>query len=188
LNALLDGLDVDWCVVGGWSIDLFLGQPSREHHDLEIAIQRADLPAIRRHLSGFVFHAVQDGTVQRLAPDQPGPPQKRQHWVLDESAREWRLDVMVEPGDREWWVYRRDERIRRRREQMVGRTVDGVPYLRPEGALLYKAKSLHPKDESDLAACLPHLEPDAMAWLRDALETVQPGHPWLERLGPPQAD
>src|SRR5437660_1685859 len=48
---------------------------------------------------------------------------------------------MIEPGDAEWWVYRRDDRVRAPRVEMVARTGDGIPYLLPHGALLYKAKS-----------------------------------------------
>ena len=64
LTDMLDGVDVDWCVVGGWAIDLFLGEVTRPHHDLEIAVQREDLAAIRGHLRGFVFFAVGDGAVR----------------------------------------------------------------------------------------------------------------------------
>ena len=112
LADMLDGVDVDWCVVGGWAIDLFLGEVTRPHHDLEIAVQREDLAAIHGHLSGFVFFAVGDGAVRRLEPDEAGPLDRRQHWVLDEQAGAWRVDVMVEPGDSRWWVFRRDERVR----------------------------------------------------------------------------
>src|SRR4051794_20981770 len=77
-----------WCVVGGWSIDLFLGHRTRVHPDLEIATTAADLATIRRELAGggLVFHPVGNGTVRRLADDETGPPDNHQHWVLDEGA------------------------------------------------------------------------------------------------------
>jgi hypothetical protein len=40
-------LDAPWCVVGGWSIDLWLGRETRTHGDLEIAIARSDFPRVR---------------------------------------------------------------------------------------------------------------------------------------------
>ncbi len=58
----------------------------------------------------------------------------------------------------------------------------GIPVLRPEGVLLYKAKACRPKDQADFATCLPHLSTDARAWLSEALEVVYPGHPWLRAL------
>jgi hypothetical protein len=177
----LAGVGVPWCVVGGWAIDLFLGRQTRPHDDLEIAIVRADLPAVRAHLKDHVFHAVGDGEVRRLAPDAPAPPDKHQTWVLDEAAGLWRMDVMQEPGDPATWVFRRDETLTAPRPQMTA-TRDGVSYLRPEGALLYKAKAPRPKDEADFAACLPVLPPDARAWLRAGLARVHPGHPWIASL------
>lgn len=178
----LSGLAIPWCVVGGWAIDLFLGRPTREHGDLEIAILRPDLPALRAHLGAYVFHAVGDGEVLRLSPGQPPPADKFQTWVLDEPAGLWRVDVMCEPGDSETWVFRRDETVTAARGRMIA-TRGGVPFLRPEGVILYKAKARRPKDEADFAACLPHLASDARRWLVDALAQAHPGHPWISQLG-----
>ena len=38
LAVRLRWVDVPWCVVAGWALDLFRGQASREHEDLEIAV------------------------------------------------------------------------------------------------------------------------------------------------------
>jgi hypothetical protein len=65
---------------------------------------------------------------------------------------------------------------------MIGATRDGVPFLRPQAALLFKAKSMREKDEADFAAALPHLDAAARAWLRAALARAHPGHRWLESL------
>jgi hypothetical protein len=165
-------------VVGGWAIDLFLGEVTRPHGDLEIAVLRWDLGAVRRQLAEFTFHTVGNGTIRRLGADEEGSPDRRQHWVLDEQAGAWRVDVMIEPGDDEWWVYRRDERIRRRRSLMVEQTPEGIPFLRPEGALLYKATASSTKDEADLGAVLPRLDAGARVWLAAALAVAHPGHPW----------
>jgi len=35
---LLAGVDVPWCVAAGWALDLFHGEVTREHEDLEIAV------------------------------------------------------------------------------------------------------------------------------------------------------
>jgi hypothetical protein len=177
-------ISVPWCVVGGWAIDLFLGAQTREHEDLEIAILREHFSQVRHTLSGFVFHVVGDGEVRRL-PDAVEPPRdKHQNWVLDTTAMAWRVDVMLEPGYPSTWVFRKDEAIRAPRPFMVQRTSDGIPFLGPHGALLYKAKAARPKDEADLARCLPRLADDQRAWLAAALERAHPGHPWLDRLAP----
>jgi hypothetical protein len=177
----LAGVGVPWCVVGGWAIDLFLGRQTRPHGDLEIAIVRPDLPAVRAQLAQYRFHAVGDGEMRSLAPGEAPPDDKHQAWVLDEAAQLWRMDVMQEPGDHSTWVWRRDETITAPRTRMIA-VRDGVPYLRPEGAILYKAKAQRPKDEADFAACRQHMAPDARAWLRDALAQAHPGHAWIAKL------
>ena len=56
--------------------------------------------------------------------------------------------------------------------------VHGIPYLRPELALLHKAHLDRPKDRADLAAA--RLDPSARAWLADTLERLG-HHAWAHR-------
>jgi hypothetical protein len=177
----LAGIETPWCVVGGWAIDLFLGEQTRAHGDLEISIPRCGFPEVRARLSEFELHVVGDGEVRALARDEQPPAGKHQNWVLDPAANAWRMDVMLEPGDAETWVYRRDESLRAARQEMIG-VRDTVPFLVPEAVLLYKAKARREKDAADFEAVLPHLREAARGWLRRSLRTAQPGHPWIARL------
>ncbi|HET8657705.1 MAG TPA: hypothetical protein VFM55_01750 [Micromonosporaceae bacterium] len=62
-----------------------------------------------------------------------------------------------------------------------------MPYLRPEGVLLFKARARRPKDEADLAAVLPELGPAARAWpahLRCCIPAI-PGSGPFPADGPP---
>ena len=183
--ARLEGVAATWCVVGGWSIDLAVDRPTRVHEDLEIATVPTDLASIREHLHPLVFHSVGEGYVQRLAPGADGPPDRHQHWVLDEEADAWRIDVMVEPGDADTWVFRRDPRVHAPRSVMVGTTDDGIPYLRPHGTLLFKAKRSSDKDDADFAIAVPQLTDDERGWLARALTRLHPGHEWIDRLAGP---
>ncbi|HEY9216471.1 MAG TPA: hypothetical protein VIO94_00370 [Phenylobacterium sp.] len=179
---VLADLNIPWAVAGGWAIDLWLGRVTRAHEDLEIAILRPDFPAIRRRLAGFGLYTVGDGEVRRLEPTQEPPADKHQNWVLDEAAQAWRMDVFLEGGDAQTWVFRRDRAITAPRHAVVGRTAEGIPYLRPETVLLFKAKMARDKDEADFGQCLPRLEAPARAWLRTALERAHPQHAWIDRL------
>ncbi|MDX1450242.1 MAG: hypothetical protein R3246_14410, partial [Acidimicrobiia bacterium] len=178
----LDGLDIPWCIVGGWAIDLALGETTRPHEDLEIAVPRRGLAAIRQHLGEFVFHVAGGGEVRRLDSSEETPEDRHQHWVLDMEADRWRVDVMAEPGDDETWVYRRNASLRAPRTSMVGVSADGVPYLRLHGTLLFKAKATRPKDRRDFDASVTSLDGSDRRWLMAALERFHPGHPWIHRL------
>ena len=81
------------------------------------------------------------------------------------------------------WVYRRDGAVTMPL-QRFGRTAGGgLPYVCPEVMLPYKAKGFDvARNEADLAAAAPALDPETRAWLRDALQRTHAGHPWLARL------
>lgn len=182
VHERLSGLTVPWCVIGGWSIDLAVGRQTRPHEDLEIAILRSDFRAVRQALPHFGFFVVGDGEVRALTDGADPPASTHQNWVLDIEADEWRVDVMLEEGSVDEWLYRRDPRLSAARSTMVAVTVDGIPHLRPHGALLYKAKDTRPKDEADFAVAAPLLTIGERAWLAAALATTHPEHPWLALL------
>ncbi|MFZ1102222.1 MAG: amino acid transporter [Hyphomicrobiaceae bacterium] len=179
----LAGLSVPWCVAGGWALDLWRGRQTRPHEDLEIAILRSQFASVRGRLKGFECFTAGYGKVTPLPAGAHPPPGLHQVWILEEPARVWRMDILLEPGDADTWVCRRDETIRRPRSEMVAVSGDGIPYLRPEGVLLYKAKASRPKDEADFAACVPHMDGHARGWLKEALQRAHPGHQWLAALG-----
>ena len=184
---LLAGVEAPWFVAAGWAIDLFLGEESREHEDLEIAVPRERFPEIAERLAGFeLFVPDSDLTDPGLVWPFAHAPQEldrnHQTWVREPATGRWLLDVFREPSDGDTWIYRRDDRIRLPYSDVIERTDDGIPYARPEIVLLFKAKRVRPKDEADLAAVLPSLEPTRRRWLAEALDLVHPEHPWLERL------
>jgi len=61
----------------------------------------------------------------------------------------------------------------------IGAEVDGVPFLRPEIVLLYKAGEPSPKNDTDFEAVHKVLSENARSWLRRALELCDPSHRWL---------
>jgi hypothetical protein len=106
----------------------------------------------------------------------------RQHWVLDTVASKWRLDIMTEPGDEQWWIYRRDSRIRAPRAEVVARTEGNIPYLRPHVVLLFKAQQQRPVDNWDFGASVGLLSIPERRWLVEAMHLSTPNHHWLEQL------
>jgi hypothetical protein len=88
---------------------------------------------------------------------------------------------MLQPGNAQTWMFRRDPTLRAPRSRMIG-TRDGIPFLKPEGVLLYKAKARRPKDEADFSVCLPLLDDAARGWLGEALAHAHPDHSWIAAL------
>ncbi|CAK7255446.1 MULTISPECIES: amino acid transporter [unclassified Shinella] len=182
LARRLAGIARPWCVAGGWALDLWHGEETRPHEDLEFTILRADFIHFRAALPGLRLHAAGDGHVEPLGPDEMPPSGIAQVWCEDVAAGCWRVDMMLEDGTPETWVYKRDPSIRRPRAEAVRRTADGIAYLAPEIILLFKAKYRRGKDEADFARALPRLDAAERRWLKAGLALAHPDHAWSKAL------
>jgi len=88
------------------------------------------------------------------------------------------------------WLFRRQPAITYPLALLGRRSPEGIPYLAPEVALLYKVPrstsvggaTFRPADEADFRAVAPYLDAEQRAQLRTALETSRPGHPWIAAL------
>ncbi|MET0412933.1 MAG: hypothetical protein ABW217_16625 [Polyangiaceae bacterium] len=139
------------------------------------------LEALCNAVSDLEPYSISQGDLRALAAGIALPPERHQARFLDVAENAWRLDVMLDPGDAETWIYRRDERLRAPRSQLIGWR-DSIPYMKPEVVLLFKAKAPREKDERDLELCLAHLPEDAKRWLARSLQDHYPQHAWLRRL------
>ncbi len=191
---LLAGYPGPWWIAGGWAIEAFTGV-RRHHGDLDLEVLRADLPLLRQHLAGRLdVWTADDGALRPLLPsddlhgeaDTVLPVGCGQVWVRPSGAEPWEYDILLMTGDRNTWEFKRDRRIRLPLTD-ISWSRDDVHYLRPEIQLLLKARGLRPKDQRDFDAALPLLSRESLVWLRESLELVHPGHPWLAALTPPVA-
>jgi aminoglycoside-2''-adenylyltransferase len=181
--SALAGLEAPWAVAAGWAVDLFLGAERREHEDLEVALPAVRFAEAAERLSGLDFHVVAPGTAVPVGAAAGLLETHHQTWGLDRAAYRWRIDVFREPSEGDTWICRRDGRIRLPYAELIEHTDDGIPYVRPEVVLLFKAKQARPKDEGDLAAVLPRLGASRRRLLAGWVELVHPGHFWLPDLG-----
>jgi hypothetical protein len=181
------GVQAPWYVAAGWAIDLFLGEERRAHEDLEVAVPSDRFSEVAAVLTEFDIFIPTEGPGNGLVwpLEEAGDLVESHHqtWVREPSTGRWRLDIFREPSDGDTWICRRDARIQLPYRELIAFTSDGIPYSRPEVTLLFKAKHAHlAKNEADIAATLPRLEPARRRWLRESLELAHPGHPWLELL------
>ncbi|WP_202915495.1 MULTISPECIES: hypothetical protein [unclassified Mycolicibacterium] len=87
-----------------------------------------------------------------------------------------------EPHCGDQWVCRRDASITVPYNELILRTGDGIPYVIPEGVLLFKAKAPRAKDHADFSRALPVMDQSRRARLAGWLSRVHPGHAWLDAL------
>ena len=183
-GRLLAGLDAPWWVAGGWAIDLFVGRQTRTHGDLDIAMRRRDQAKLRDCLDGWDLQVAADGVLSPWAEaDWLEGGARHQLWGRPSPDQPWALEILLEESDGDDWLYRRDPAIRMGLTALGRNSLDGTPFLCPEVTLLYKSN--HPeieRNEADLAAAAPMLDPAARRWLASHLA---PAHPWSRRLRQP---
>lgn len=183
LAGRLEGLDVRWCVVGGWALELAGVIPGRPHSDLEIAVPQFEFDRLKDWLAPYEFFVI--GPDGMWPADGAGGAyfDNPQTFVLDPEAGVWRADVIRSQYDGDTWVFQFDRSIRRAYVDAVAFTADGIPYLRPELVLLYKAVLLGERNQADFDASVDALGAAARRCLADSLNDVAgPGHPWLAQL------
>jgi uncharacterized protein (DUF952 family) len=177
-----------WWVAGGWALDLFLGHKTRPHADLEISLLAADQEALFEHLRGWDLRLAAPGaslpawdgsTIQPpfhqvWARHGPGRPSSPDEFAADPTM----LGFLLERSHQDQWVYRRQPAITRPLDEVGALTLDRVPFVRPEIALLFKSKAPRFKDQRDFDRVLPRLDDVARAWLGSALEQAHPAHAW----------
>jgi hypothetical protein len=181
---LLGGLTAPWWISGGWAIEAFSGV-ERRHEDVDVTIFRADVGRLRHHLSGtHDLWAAGSGTLRPLTDERPRAPRwAGQVWIREHARAPWVLDVQLNAGRRDRWVFKRDPSVVRRLDEATWVAADGIRYLRPELVLAHKARHARVKDDADLEATLPLLDQASRAWLTAFVSDTVPGHRWLERLG-----
>ncbi|HEV7655565.1 MAG TPA: hypothetical protein VGP36_12650 [Mycobacteriales bacterium] len=177
----LTGIDTPWYVVAGWALDLFRGEQTREHGDLEIGVPAARFPEVRDRFPGYAFDAPGNSRIwENATPDVLAA--LHQTWLRDPATGNYLVDVFREPHDGDTWLCRRDETIRLPYSDIILRTDDSIPYLAPEIVLLFKAAAARPKDQADFDGTVPLLTAVQRETLAELLDRVHPGHRWLADL------
>ena len=178
----LSSLGVPWWVAGGWALDLFIGQQTRSHKDLDIGLLRRDVLTVIAALPSWEFFEAKDGLLTRLKAGDSPRAEVNSLWCRPVKTRLWALELLLDWHDGESWVFRRQPTLQRSLSTIVKRGAGDIPYMAPEVQLLYKARPIREQDQSDFDSVAPRLDSDARAWLRNAIESIDPGHQWLSAL------
>ena len=178
-------LPCQWLISGGWALDLFLGQVTRVHGDVDVIVARSDQLTLQEYMleRGWQFLT----PFQKKLEPWPAamrlePPRHQAHAHKGEAL----IDFLLTDIEHGVWKYRRQPDIVRLLERGRMQSERGLPFLAPELVLLFKSQNTsrkeRGKDQADFEQALPHLEAERRAWLRWALTAVSPGHRWIEQL------
>lgn len=188
VQSLFSQAPFRWWIAGGWALDLFLGKQSRPHFDTDVAVARQDQMAAQQFLRGWDFQYAIPGTSDPVVFKSWGHGRtlgREIHgsWARENSASPWRFEVLLHEVEHGVWSFRYFSDVQHPVESIGTRTPDGIPYLQPEIALLYKSARLREVDEQDFRRVLPHLSRRQRAQLAEDLRRFSPGHQWVALLG-----
>ena len=135
---------------------------------------------IRLHLPGWQFNKVANGELLSWSDgERLELPVHEIHAQSSSPERELEILLQEEANDR--WVFRRNAEITEDKRDIC-LVANGVPYLRPDIVLLFKAKNTREKDEHDFEVVRERLTERQREWLREALRKCHPEHCWLAKL------
>ena len=177
----MNEVGVWWAVAGGWAIDLWLGEQTRDHHDVEVVVRRCDQSAVRAALRHRWELYCLDPPGSGWRPWN-GVTIKPPAFQLQARSPTTEFDIFTETADQMVWRFRRDERITRPVSEVTMHGASGIPIVRPEVQLLYMAKAMEAKNIHDFEIARPRLGRDAACWLADALTITLPDHHWIRAL------
>jgi hypothetical protein len=184
VRLLFNELASPWWIAGGWAIDLFVGEQTREHKDIDVLILRKDQFILQNYLSDWLL----------FKTNQPGlvPWKKNEFldidvnsiWCKQGSDQPWQLEILLLDVEDSEWFYRRVPGIHLPLEKLGLVSREGLPILSPSIQLLFKAKyHSQPKNHHDFLLLLPYLSTQQKNWLAESLLIEFPkGHPWLKQL------
>jgi len=179
LMEWLAALTVPWWIAGGWALDLFVGQVTRAHADMDVGILRQDALNACAALSEWEFYEATGGALTRLVTGHMPHAGVNSLWCRRLGESQWGFELMLDDCAEDRWVFRRDPAIQRALNIAIRRSPDGIPYLAPEIQLLYKAKATRTKDRIDFDEVAGRLDGGARAWLRASIARMDPSHAWL---------
>jgi hypothetical protein len=185
INGIFSTVPIRWCIAGGWALDLHLRKKTREHSDIDVIITREEQIVAYQYLNrDWMLYRAEDGKLSLWA-DGEYLSSTNDVWVSKSDESPWAFQLMIIDTEENTWTYKRDKSIRRPMTEIVLRTGEGIPYLRPEIQLLHKAGSsqVREKDYNDFQTMLPSLLPQEKAWLKSSLNRQFPeGHAWVKFL------
>jgi hypothetical protein len=184
LAVLMEGFPQPWWLVGGHALEAFTGVP-RFHEDIDLVMFSDALPDLRRQLGGrFHLWCNHGGTFRILDDEHPEPIDPlNQVWMRENARSPWKVDCILNPQRDGRWVSRHDDTLDAELAEVSWVADDGIRYLNPEVALLFKARQHRVKDDIDLANAWPLMDERQRTFLRDRVRRAYgDDHPWTDRL------
>lgn len=195
-----------WAVCGGFALDLFLNRDVRMHGDIDLCVFERDRNAVLQYMlergwnvyefrgwgkvrplcagmesdAGRNLMCTKDGCdLVQFYPCEDEGLLYHQFFHTGLKAFNY-LEVLFSTAEDDYLIVDINRQIKREISQALLHQ-DGIPYLAPEVALLYKAANAeNPDYQFDFEQTFPHLDEEQKAWFTRSMRLIYPeGHAWL---------
>ena len=180
-----------WALCGGWAVDAWIGQQTRDHVDIDIVTFVDDQRAVFEQLADWNLIA-HDALVDQETKD----PWDGRQLVLPahvhaHSDNDLELEVLINERSHDDWFLSAEPPIVVPISNATALSAWGIPTVVPEILLFYKGTAYfgdvemtkrRSHDDVDFETLRDRLDRDERTWLRDSISRLYPNHPWLERL------
>lgn len=184
INDIFSVIPIRWCIAGGWALDLHLRKQTRQHSDIDVIITREEQLIAYQYLNrDWMLYRAEEGKLSLWEGEYLDST--NDIWISKSEESPWVFQLMIINIEDNFWTYKSDESIRRPVAEIILKTDEGIPYLRPEVQLLHKAggSKIREKDFKDFQTMLPSLLPQEKAWLKSSINQQFPkGHDWIKLL------
>jgi hypothetical protein len=183
VQAIFANAPFQWALAGGYAVEQFLGHSIRAHDDIDVILYRDEQLKLQKWLEGWRLYAADPpGQLRQWLPGESLPESIHDIWGHQTTGEAWQLQIMLAAVEGQEWFSRRNPLIRGNRESLIA-NYNGLPCVRIDIQLMYKAKNRRPKDELDFEACLSVMNSETKTWLKEELDLLYPqGHSWLSVL------
>lgn len=208
-SKLLKNANFDWSICGGFAIDMFCGEKTRKHIDIDICAfweNRDDVIKYMMDLNWTIYEACGGGVVHLIADLSQQKYIKNNIFCVKDSNKFFHVEPVgdnmfkceIEHSEQieldyieflfnkrnvSYFLYSRNEDIKREIDKSI-LFYYNIPYLAPEIVLLYKSGEYIRDDyEHDFAVTTAKMNDDSKTWLVNSLNFCYPGgHAWSSRL------
>lgn len=206
LKTFMAGCEFRWAVCGGFALDLFLDKNIRTHGDMDICVFEKDRSSVLQYMrdAGWnVYEFRGQGKVRPLGSGMTSDhgrnlmclkdgcdivkfypcedPGMLYHQFFHTGMQEFHyLEFLFNHAHGDYLVMDPEKGLQRELPKAILRR-NGIPYLAPEIALLYKASNFdNPDYQMDFEETYPHLDEEQRGWFLQGMKSLYPqGHAWV---------
>lgn len=206
-RAILQPANFDWCICGGFAIDLFHGAETRKHIDVDVCAfweNRNDIIMFMKNKGWTVYEPCGNDKIHLISDINDQKILKNNIFCVKTGNTSFHVTDLgddmfnctidrVEPNDLDFleflfnrrdndnFIYGRNPDIKRGLSKAIFRS-GNIPYLSPEITLLYKSTNTDNADyQHDFDITFNKMDAESKMWLIDSLKVCFPqGHKWLQ--------